>query len=285
VPSSRTLLCGLLGWPVRHSLSPAMHHAAFAAVGLDAVYLCFEVPPARLRQAIAGAAALGLCGCNLTVPHKEAALGACDRLDAEAQRLGAVNTLTFDDGTVIGHNTDGTGFRRALLRELGCDPRGVQVLVYGAGGAARAVVGTLVEAGADAIVVAARSPGRAEALVDSLARTRGRVVPWTETAVRAELVQADLVVSCLPPAAPPLGLEALPARAVVFDLVYDRETALLRAARRVGAQSAGGLEMLVQQGALAFELWTRQAAPVDVMRAAAQAELAARAAMPPAAAP
>ena len=274
--SSGSRVCGLIGWPVRHSLSPAMHNAAFAAVGFDGVYLGFEVPPERLRRAVEGAAALGFLGCNLTVPHKEAALGVCDRLEPEARRLGAVNTLTFADGTAIGHNTDGAGFLRALQLELGCDPRGAHALILGAGGVARAVVGTLVQAGAASIAVAARTPGRAEVLRESLACACGRVVPWTEAAVAAAVARADLVVSCLPPAAPPLGLAALPPRAVALDVVYDRETALLRAARRVGARAAGGLEMLVQQGALSFELWTRQAAPVDVMRAAARAALAAR---------
>jgi shikimate dehydrogenase len=260
-----------------------MHQAAFAALALDAVYLCFEVPPERLRPAILGAAALGLLGCNLTVPHKVAALGACGRLSPAAQRLGAVNTLTFAAGAVVGHNTDGAGFLRALQVELGCDPKGARVLLLGAGGVARAVVGSLVQAGADAIVVAARTPGRAHGLLESLAVPRGREAPWGEAELRAEVAQADLVVSCLPPAAQPPGLEALPARALVLDVVYDRDTALLAAARRAGARAAGGLEMLVQQGALALELWTGQTAPVDAMRAAARAELAARAAAPTAA--
>ncbi|MBI5481616.1 MAG: shikimate dehydrogenase [Deltaproteobacteria bacterium] len=274
--SSNSRLCGLIGWPVRHSLSPAMHNAAFAATGLDGVYLGFEVPPERLHRAMKGMAALGFLGCNLTVPHKETARGACGRLDPDAQRFGAVNTLTFEDGTAVGHNTDAAGFLRALQVELGCDPQGARALVLGAGGVARAVVGALMQAGADVIAVAARTPGRAEVLLDALAFACGRVVPWTETEVRAEVAQAELVVSCLPPEAQPLGLEALPARAVVLDVAYERETALLRAAHRAGARAAGGLEMLVQQGALSFELWTRQAAPIDIMRAAAQAELAAR---------
>ena len=278
MPTSRSLLCGLIGWPARRSLSPAMHNAAFAAVGLDGVYLCFEVPPERLRCAVEGVAALGFRGCNVTVPHKEAALSACGRLDAEARRLGAVNTLSFADGTVIGHNTDGAGFLRALRGELGFDPAGARVTILGAGGAARAVVGTLALAGAESITVAARTLGRAEVLVESLALASGRTVPWAEREVRAAIAQADLVVSCLPPEAPQLGLEALPAGAAVLDVVYDRETALLQAARGVGARAASGLEMLVQQGALAFELWTGQAAPVDAMRAAARAEIAARAA-------
>jgi shikimate dehydrogenase len=276
VAPSRGLACGLLGWPARHSLSPAMHHAAFAAVGVEGFYLAFEVPPPQLAAAVAGLAALGFEGCNLTVPHKEAGLGACTRLDAEARRLGAVNTLTFADGVITGHNTDGAGFRRALAIELGCDPRDARVVVFGAGGVARAVVGTLAQAGAGDLALCARTPARAAALLESLAGGRGRVVEWTAAAAGAALARADLVVSCLPPEAPPPGLAALPASAAVLDVVYGRETPLLGAARAVGARAAGGLEMLVQQGALAFTLWTGQAAPVDVMRAAAQAELRAR---------
>ncbi|HEY3357202.1 MAG TPA: shikimate dehydrogenase [Polyangia bacterium] len=273
VIGASTEVYGIIGWPVRHSLSPVMHNAALAAAGRDAVYLAFEVPPERLKRAIKGAEGLGVRGLNLTIPHKEAALSMCHRLSGDALKVGAVNTLTFEQGAVNGHNTDAPGFLKALAGPLGCDPRGARALVLGAGGVARAVIAALAGQGAGAIAIAARTPGRAEVLLQQLCGGAGTIVPWEPAAVATALAGADLVISCLPPGATPPSLEALPARAVVLDVTYGRDTALLATARRVGACAADGREMLVQQGALAFELWTGQPAPVDAMRAAIRAAL------------
>jgi shikimate dehydrogenase len=272
---ARTELFGVLGWPARHSLSPAMHQAAFAACGLDCVYLAFEVRPEWLERALHGALAMGMRGLNLTIPHKEAACALCSRLSDEARRLGAVNTLRVVDGALHGHNTDALGFARALALAPGFDPAGARALVLGAGGAARAVVGALAGEAA-AVRVACRSQGRGERLLGELAPTNGRAVPWEAAALETELRNADLVVSCLPPDVVPPGLAGLRSKTVVLDVNYAGETALLATARRVRARAATGLEMLVQQGALAFEHWTGRPAPISVMRTAAEAELKAR---------
>jgi shikimate dehydrogenase len=276
VNGASTELYGILGWPVRHSLSPAMHNAAFAAAELDCVYLAFEVPPERLKRALKGAEALGLHGLNLTIPHKEAAVSLCQRLDAGALRVGAVNAIRFERGVTVGYNTDAPGFLKALELRLGFDPREARALVLGAGGVARAVIAALADRGAAEIRVAARTPGRGEILCQQLCRGHGQLVPWAAAPMAAAFAEADLVVSCLPPEATPPGLEALPARAAVLDVAYGHDTALLAAARRAGARATDGLEMLVQQGALSFVLWTAFDAPVEEMRAAAQAELQSR---------
>jgi len=268
VSGGATAIYAVLGWPARGSLSPAMHAAAFAALGLDAAYVACEVPPERLARAVSGAAALGLRGVNLTLPHKVTAVPLCQQLSREARRVGAVNTLSFEAGTVVGHNTDAPGLLRALA-SAGCDPRGACALVLGAGGMARAALAALVDAGAGGVAIAARAPTRADALREQLGGGRGCIVPWTEAAIARELDRADLVVSCLPPEASPPGLSALRSTTVVLDVSYRTPTALLRAAAQVGARAADGLELLVQQGALALELWTGRPAPVAEMRAAA----------------
>ena len=176
-------MTGLVGWPVEHSVSPAMHNAAYAAVGLDWCYLPFPVPPERLAEAIARVRALGMAGVNVTVPHKQAVLSLMDELSPAAAAIGAVNTVIVADGRLVGHNTDAAGFLRAL-REAGCEPTGLPTLVLGAGGAARAVVYALLGVGAD-VTVLNRTPQRAEALVtcslrrasDAACRTAGRGHP------------------------------------------------------------------------------------------------------------
>lgn len=268
---SHTEIYAVLGWPVRHSCSPAMHNAAFAALGRDAVYVACEVSPECLGPAVSGAAALGLRGLNLTVPHKEAVVPWCHRLSDEARRVGAVNTLSFEEDGVVGHNTDAPGFLRALRTELGIDPPATRALVLGAGGVARAVVTALGDAGARHLAIAARTADRARDLLAAVGRGPGRVVAWEATAIADALGRADLVVSCLPPAAIPPGLDALGPSTAVFDVTYTARTALLVAAERAGARTADGVELLVQQGALALELWTGGAAPVAAMRAAVRA--------------
>ena len=331
VVRASTRVYGILGYPVRHSVSPAMQTAAFRACGLDAVYLAFEVAPKDLLTALEGARALGLGGCNITIPHKYAAAKWCQRLSADAETTFAVNTIVFDGGEAVGHNTDKTGFVRALSLTLGSDGKGVRALILGAGGVARAVVAGLVQAGAASVAVAARDRLRAEAMVadvcgrlamhntpasapggpaSGLAGSASApaspssapggpasaptgaatcpvdIIAWTEEALVTACAEAELIVSCLPgeaaipglgsagnlvPDAWPLG----PSKRV-FDVVYGSDTPLLRAAKLTGASFTDGLEMLVQQGAFAFELWTRRPAPVEVMRAAARTELTRR---------
>lgn len=247
-----------------------MHNAAFRYLGLDWIYLAFEVAPGSVHAAFAGARALGLGGLSVTIPHKAAALAAVDQATAAGRAIGAVNTIVArGDGSLLGDNTDGAGFLASLADEH-FDPTGRVCAVVGGGGAARAVVYALGGARAKEVVVVNRTPERAESAA-ALAGAAGRV------GVAADLDRVDLVVN-----ATPLGLAGTDPEAFPFDpgllgpgqLLVDlvpnpAVTALMRAVRDRGASATGGLGMLVHQGALAFELWTGQPAPLDVMRAAA----------------
>ncbi len=284
--SAKTTLVGLIGWPVGHSVSPAMHNAAFAALGLDWRYVPLPVDPAlpgAVGDAVRGMRAMGMSGINVTVPHKQAVLPFLDRIEPAAQAMRAVNTVIVQpDGSLAGDNTDAPGFV-ADLRAHGVEPAGRRVLVLGAGGSARAIVYGLAEAGAAQITVANRSAERAAALLADLrpflGSTRLAVVALPDGVAGA--ADADLIVNCtslgMTPRADttpwPAGLSFRPGQAV-YDLVYNpADTLLLRQARADGAHVIGGLGMLIWQGALAFRHWTGQMPPVDVMRAAAEAHL------------
>jgi len=275
--SGSTTVVGVIGDPVRHSLSPAIHNAAFAALGLDWVYVAFPVPRGRGGAAVAAVRDLGLAGINVTMPHKEDVAAACDDLTPDAAVLRSVNTVVSrPGGWMLGHSTDGPGFLAALAEE-GIAVDGRRSLVLGAGGAARAVVLALDGAGAE-VIVAARRPEAAVAAAGLAGSARAIALDEVDAVVSG----ADLVVNATPMGmageAPPLDTDRLgPAQAVV-DLVYDpAETPLLAAARARGARTSNGLGMLVHQAARSFELWTAAEAPLAVMRQAADAALAARA--------
>jgi shikimate dehydrogenase len=273
--SGATRVAGVIGSPVRHSLSPALHNAAFQALGLDWVYVAFEVAPGTVPEALAGMKAFGLGGLNVTMPHKDAAFAAVDHLDAPAAALRTVNTIVPSaDGTLTGYTTDGDGFVDSL-RAAGVDPGDQRVALIGAGGAARSVADGLARAGASEVVVVNRSAQRALACA-ALAGGVGRVGSVQDISA------ADIVVNATSIG---MGDDALPFDAthlrrgqVVADLVYHPlETQLLAAARAAGATPVDGLGMLVHQAARAFELWTGVHPPTDIMRSAAEAELRARA--------
>ena len=268
VPGSDTRLAAVIGFPVRHSLSPAMHNAAFRELGLDWIYVACEVAPGAVEAAFAGVRALGLGGLSVTIPHKAAALDAVDEVTDAARAVGAVNTVVpIAGGRLRGENTDGAGFLASLADE-GFDPSGRVCAVLGAGGAARAVVHALAGAGAAEVVVVNRTPARAESTA-ALAGAAGRV------GSPADVRGADLIVNATPvglAGSPdlPIDPELLAEGHLVVDLVPNPAvTPLMRAAGERGAGVAGGLGMLVHQGALAFELWTGRAAPLGVMRDAA----------------
>jgi shikimate dehydrogenase len=259
---------------VKHSLSPVLHNAAFRALGLDWAYLAFEVSRGEAGAAIVGARALGIDGLSVTMPHKEAVARAVDRLSATAERLGAVNTVVREGGALVGENTDGQGFLDSLRVDHGFDPANRRCVVLGSGGAARAVVLALVDAGAADVVVVGRSAERVGAAA-ALAGRRAR--PGNA----AEVGEADLVVNATPvgmaghPEGPPVDATLLGPGQVVVDLVYHPAiTPLLTAARERGAVAVGGLGMLVHQAAHAFRLWTGQEPPLEVMSAAAVQALA-----------
>ncbi len=276
-----TQVYGILGYPVAHSRSPRMHNAAFAAFGLDSVYVRFEVRPERLGQAVRGLTALGVHGANITVPHKAAVIAFLEAVTDEARAIGAVNTLVRDGERWTGHNTDAAGLARSL--EYAAIPlAGARIVLLGAGGAARASVVGLAQRGAARIVIAARRREQAERLVGELMPVCGSCeVCATELApapLRTAFVDASLVVQCTGATLSPqlavtfaagLPFDVLPPEASVVDLVYEpRETAVLAAARARGLRCVDGLGMLLHQGALAFTLWTGRPAPVDVMQAA-----------------
>jgi shikimate dehydrogenase len=261
---------GVIGDPVTHSRSPAIHNAAFAALGLDFVYVAFPTPAGRGREAVAAVRALGLAGLNVTMPHKADAAEACDELTAAAAALGSVNTVVHRDGRVVGDSTDGPGLVAALADE-GVDPMGRRVLVLGAGGAARAVVDALGRAGAEVVVAARRADAgaRAAALAPG-----GTVVGFDD--LDASVAAADVVVNATPIGMqgepPPFDVRVLRPTQFVYDTVYHPSpTPLLAAVRAREIPCSGGLGMLVHQAALAFVQWTGFDAPLDVMAAAAVA--------------
>lgn len=272
-PGGATRFLGVLGEPVRHSLSPRLHNAAFAALGLDWAYGAFPVRPANLAAAVQGARALGFVGLSVTMPHKQAVARIADQVSRTVSLLGAANTVAFAGGVVQAASTDGDGLL-ADLASAGFDPAGRSAVVLGAGGAARAAVLALAEAGASVVVVN-RSPDRARAAA-ALAGASGRV------GGDDELAGADLVVKATPlgmpgPGAAPgtgddpgTGLGArCGAGQLVVDLVYHPPaTPFLEAAAAAGATVRNGLGMLVHQAGLQVEWWTHEPAPLEAMWAA-----------------
>lgn len=281
--NGKTRVCGIFGFPVGHSFSPAMHNAAFAAASLNNVYVPFPVEPGSLPAAVEAVRALGMAGVNVTIPHKQAVLPLLDELSEEAQLIGAVNTIVNRSGRLCGYNTDGRGFLLSLEKNAGFTPAGKTALILGAGGAARAVAVQLAMTGTKKLLLANRSEKRAGELARFLAGKTGvaaEVVPWPkkedDTLPGEALLEADLVAQTTPLGMHPNYSESVPLpfnllreEQVVCDLVYNPvETLFLKKAGQAGAIAASGLGMLLYQGALAFELWTGVAAPVEVMRKA-----------------
>jgi shikimate dehydrogenase len=270
-PRGSTRVVGIIGDPIAHSRSPAIHNAAFAALGLDWVYVAFPVPRGRGAAAVDAVRALGLAGLNVTMPHKAAAADACDELSDAARALESVNTVVHREGTLFGDSTDGGGLLAALGDE-GVNVAGAHVLVLGAGGAARAIVHALGGAGARVTVAARRADAGAHA---------ARLAPEAQVVDFADLDAAvracDVVVNATPIGMagepPPFEVDGLTANQFVYDTVYHPSpTPLLAAAAAHRVPHAGGLGMLVHQAALAFTLWTGEAAPLAVMSAAASAD-------------
>jgi shikimate dehydrogenase len=267
-PSGTTRVAAVIGHPVRHSLSPAIHNAAFRSLDLDWRYVAFDVAPGQAAAAVAAMRALHLGGLSVTMPHKADAVQAVDRTTSQAASLRAVNCIAWDKGELVGHNTDGAGFIASVSARTGKSVAGLSCVVVGAGGAARAVVLALAEAGAADVAVVNRTRSKAEAAV-ALAGGAGRVGRVHDVAA------SDLVVNATPigmegtrtAGALPLPTELLHDGLIVADLVYHpQQTPLLSAAAKIGAVCVGGVGMLVHQAGLAFELWTGAPAPLDVMR-------------------
>ena len=264
-------MVGIIGDPVTHSRSPAIHNAAFAALGLDWVYVAFPVPRGQGGAAVQAARTLGLSGLNVTMPHKAAAAAACDELSDAGRALESVNTVVNRGGLLYGDSTDGAGLL-AALRDEGVDVVRAGVLVLGAGGAARAIVHALGRAGARVTIAARRADAGAHA---AQLAPDAHVVDFGE--LDNAVHSANVIVNATPIGMagepPPFEVTALERTQFVYDTVYHPSpTPLLAAAAKRGIPHASGLGMLVHQAALAFTLWTGEAAPFAVMSAAASAD-------------
>lgn len=276
VISGKTRVCGVIGDPIEHTMSPVMHNAAFSELGIDYVYLPFRVKKDDLGQAIAGARALNLAGLNITIPHKVAVISFLDELDPIAERIGAVNTIVNDNGALRGYNTDATGFLQALL-DKGIKPEGKKVVVLGAGGASRGISFILAESGANLVIL--NRPVEIE-WAENLAREISQAFKKETAALElndANLAEAlegtDILVNTTSVGMSPdinetpVPMRLLKSTPIVFDIVYNPiQTRLLREAQAAGAGTISGLDMLAWQGALAFEKWTGLKAPLELMK-------------------
>ena len=276
---------GVFGDPVAHSLSPQMQNAALRGCEIKMQYARFHIRANELRSALRFLRDLDFVGVNLTVPHKIAAFEQIDEVDETANRAGAVNTIRLRDKKLIGSNTDGEGFLRAIRSLFSVDVRDLRVMVIGAGGGTgHAIAWQCALENCERLVLVNRTAKKAIALADSLRpffsgpRVLGPVarleaVPWDEAALRAQLQDVDLVVNATPlgmnPSDPaPIATRLLAPHHMVFDAVYGpSKTALVRAADEAGARGANGLSMLLHQGVLSFSIWFDRDAPIDVMRA------------------
>jgi len=268
-----TRVVAILGDPVEHSRSPAMHNAAFEALGLDFVYVALRVRRADLGQAIAGVRALGIAGLNVTVPHKEAIIPFLDRLSPEARAIGAVNTVVRRGRRLEGYNTDAEGFLRAV-RDMGFRPRGRHAVVLGAGGSARAVAHALVQSGIRRLTILNRHLARAAALLEGL-DTRGVAIDVGRLALADSpdgVFSADLIVNCTSlgldgKTVPPFEIKSTRSGCLFYDLVYGpHPTPFVAAARRQGRTAENGERMLLEQARLAFRIWTGRAPRLAVMQ-------------------
>jgi shikimate dehydrogenase len=282
-----SILTGLIGWPLGHSVSPAMHNAAFEALGLDGRYVALPVPPEQVGSLVRGLHGRGFRGVNVTIPHKQAVMPLMDELSEPARLIGAVNTIIVEpDGRLCGDNTDWLGFLHPLDAR-GFDLAGKSVLLLGAGGAARAVVYALVQRNIAHLILWNRTPDRAiELAIHAATLDSALTIDNSHLTIdncQVGIANADLIVNTTPAGMWPHVDESpwpadvpFPAGALVYDLVYRPErTQLLRQAGAAGCSTQGGLEMLIVQGAVAFELWMGQAPPLEIMMAAARAALAA----------
>jgi shikimate dehydrogenase len=273
--SGNTKILGIIGHPVRHSLSPIMHNAALQACGLDYIYVPFEVAPEGLAAAVSGLRALGVAGFNVTIPHKTSIMQYLDDLDSSAEAAGAVNTVNNADGRLIGYNTDGDGLIRSFAHEFGFNVRGASIVIIGAGGAARGAVAALCRAGAARIVIVNRTHDRALELVSSMALR----FPDTDLTAASggkeleeRLTDTDVLVNTTSigmnrDTLPFLRLSCLPRTARIYDMVYaPPATPLLQEAVVLGLKGVNGLGMLAAQGELAFTIWTGLTPPSGLMK-------------------
>lgn len=274
--SGKSQIYGLLGDPVSHSLSPFMHNHAFDQYNIDAVYVPFHVRPSELSNAVAGLRALNVSGINITIPHKETIIPFLDEIDSTAQMIGAVNTVVNENGRLVGYNTDSSGFLRSVCHDLSFQPFGQDVVLLGAGGACRAAVVALAEAGVRSISIANRHLLRAETIVLDLSTFFKNVIfkplQYSEAGYVAAISTADLIVNTTAVGLHGeelnfLPLENIKCSALIYDMIYSATgTPLLKKAEAAGLACSGGLGMLAAQGEDAFSLWTGVTLPTGYMK-------------------
>jgi shikimate dehydrogenase len=283
-----TKFVGLIGHKLSHSISRQFQQAAFDHLGLDIRYEVWETDKDELPDVMEGLRDVSKLGANVTIPYKEAVLPLLDKVDKDARRIGAVNTIVKRDDKLVGYNTDASGFIRALEEEGEFVPQGKRVVLIGAGGAARAVSFALIDARVRSLVILNRSIERGRELAKDLewdlrdSNIEVVALSWKDGRTLTALSGCDLLVNCTSvgmtnsasEGKSPLSMALIPKRALVYDVVYNPvETPLIAAAKKVGARTQGGLPMLVYQGAASFELWTGKAAPIYIMMRAAKRAL------------
>jgi shikimate dehydrogenase len=280
--SGKTRVCGVIGDPIEHTLSPIMHNAAFNALKLDYTFLAFKVKPAELENAVNGMRALNIRGLNVTMPHKSTVMNFLDRTDLSAQIVNSVNTVLNKEGKLFGFNTDGVGALKAL-RENGVELKGRKVLLLGAGGAARAIAYAMAKE-SDELAVLNRTLKQAQAFAKLLEKTANKKIgagSLSPKEIQQNLQDSDILINATSIGMKPKPEESLVAPKLlrpdlaVMDIVYNPiETKLAKDAKAAGAKVVSGVEMLIYQGAASFEIWTGKSAPVEVMRQAALSHLA-----------
>ena len=272
----------LIGYPLGHSISPLFQQAALDHLNLDIKYQAWEVAPEGLGGAIEKLRRPENLGANVTIPYKEKALPFLDRLEGQAREIGAVNTIAKEKGALVGYNTDGPAFLKALREKGGLEPRGQDAVLLGAGGAARALAFSLLRAGIRSLTIYNRGLERARKLAGDLEKALApgqgvQALPWEERL--SGLPPCQLIVQATPlgtgeDSTSPLPAQLIPRGVLAYDLVYNpTETPFLKEAEKAGARALGGLAMLVYQGAASFDLWTGREAPVDLMLQAAEKAL------------
>ncbi|MBI5554621.1 MAG: shikimate dehydrogenase [Elusimicrobia bacterium] len=273
--TAKTKICGIFGYPIEHSLSPQMHNAAFKALGLDYIYVAVKVAPEDLAAAVKAIRAMNLIGVNITIPHKEKVIPFLDDLSPEAKASGAVNTIVNCGGRLVGDNTDGKGFIKSLTEENKMKLPGKKVLLLGAGGAGRSIGVSLLKNNIKVLSLYDVSVPRGASLAADLRSitSKNKVVQIDQAGLQPAVKKVDILIN-----ATPIGMKIsdpcvidpkwLHNKLFIYDIIYNCETALLKEAKRKKIKCANGLGMLVNQGALSFELWAGKKAPIAVMRKA-----------------
>lgn len=279
--SGKTKVCGLIGDPIEHTLSPVMHNAAFNDLKLDFVYVAFRVKKEELGNALSGVRSLGIHGLNVTMPHKNAVINHLDETDPTAKFIGAVNTVLNDDGKLIGFNTDGAGALKALT-ENGVDLLGKKLLLLGAGGAAKAIAFQAAQE-VEELRILNRTAEKAKRLAEVLRRKFNKRIKGNSLSanlIKEEVKDSDILINATSVGMHPnidqslVDPEWLRPDLCVMDIVYNPiETRLTKDAKSIGAKVISGIEMLIYQGAASFEVWTNSPAPVQVMKQAVLSKL------------